>query len=400
MNKMIVHSRSTSIIVMMISVISILAFTTIALAVTGSALTSSTAASCGGKSGHEAGSTGLTADLVVSKSHQLIQGTVVNAAGYDVGIYVCPGTTDVRIIGVTVTGANQHGIFVQDASDITVQGNLVTGNGVATIVCPPAPPFPAGCIPENKPIELVGTSDSVVSKNVVSHNSADGGIGVADDGPQNPGAPLGVSGASLQSKNDKVTGNTIDDNSQGCGIVIAAYNANVGVKNILVEDNTIIGQAPLSGQIFPPPNSYIGQIVVAADGPDTTVSNTRVIGNSLDGSELPGIVVHSNVFGDKIDNTQIRDNTAAENGYYPGPPSATPNTPGIAQGTTGISIVAEVGVQPPNTPNPIVSHTHVDSNTVLGDTNGVWLCGTDHTEISDLQGNPTNPQVTCNAGGS
>jgi parallel beta-helix repeat protein len=121
----------------------------------------------------------------------------INAAGYDLGIYVCPGTSNVQITGNTVTGAKDHGIFVQDASHITVDGNLVTGNGIPGSACPPSGTPPKGCVPEDKGIQMVGTSNSAITNNVVSYNSADGGIGIADDGPQNPGAPLGVSGSSL-----------------------------------------------------------------------------------------------------------------------------------------------------------------------------------------------------------
>ena len=344
-----------------------------------------------------AGSTGLTTKVILTSDQQLT-GATINATGCDVGIYIAPGTNKVLISGVTVTGANEHGIFVQDASHVTIQYSVVTGNGVAGHACPPSGAPPPGCIAEDKGIELVGTSNSVVSHNVVSHNLADGGIGVADDGPTDPGAPSTHPGNAYGAKNNVVSDNLIIDNSNGCGIVIAAYNQGTPVENIQVFGNTVIGAAPTSGQLFPPPGSYIGQIVVATDGPFAEVSNTQVVGNNLDGSELPGIVVHSNVFGDVITNTQIHDNIIADNGYYPGPPATNPNDPGVSQGTTGIALIAEVGGT--DTPSPVLKHTNVSSNTVLNDTNGVWLCGTDHTDVDRLQGNPTNPIVACNAGGN
>ena len=63
---------------------------------------------------------------------------------------------------------------------------------------------------------------------MVTNNTADGGIGVGDDGSQNPGAPLGVAGGSLKALNDVVSNNTIDDNAKECGIVIATYNPGRG----------------------------------------------------------------------------------------------------------------------------------------------------------------------------
>ncbi len=274
--------------------------------------------------------------------------------------------------------------------------NLVTGNGVGSIVCPASGPSPPGCIPEDKPIQLVGTSNSLVAHNVVSYNSADGGIGVADDGPQNPGAALGVAGMSLKAHDDKVIGNSIVDNTRGCGVVVAAYNPGVGVSDIIVAHNTIIGQAP-GTPITSKSGPFIGQIVVATDAPLTTIRDVTVRDNTLVGSFLPGIVLHANVFGDKIINTKIIGNVIAQNGYYPGPPNAKGNTPGVLQGTTGISIVAENPWKP--LPRAVISHTTVASNTVLGDANGVWLCYTTHTTITDLDGNPTNQVITCAAGG-
>ena len=361
---------------------------TLALAATGA----NSAFACSPAAG-----TGLTAKVVLTSNQQLTGGTIT-ATGCDIGIYIGPGTEKVLISGVKVTGANEHGIFVQDASRITIEYSVVTGNGVQGHACPPAGPAPPTCIAEDKGIELVGTSDSVVSHNVVSFNRADGGVGVADDGPTDPGAPGTYAGFSHGAKNVVVSDNLIVDNSNGCGIVIAAYNQGTPVDNIQVVGNTVIGTAPASGQIFPPPNSYIGQIVVATDGPFAQVSNTRVVGNHLDGAELPGIVVHSNVFGDVIDQTLIQDNLIADTGYYPGPPSKAPNTPGISQGTTGISLVAEVGGS--DTPAPVLTHTNVAGNTVLNDENGVWLCGTRDTNVHQLEGNAANSVVVCKAGGN
>ena len=62
-----------------------------------------------------AGSTGLTTKVILASNQQLT-GTAINATGCDIGIFVGPGTKKVLISGVTVTGANEHGIFVQDAS--------------------------------------------------------------------------------------------------------------------------------------------------------------------------------------------------------------------------------------------------------------------------------------------
>ena len=71
---------------------------------------------------------------------------------------------------------------------------------------------------------------------------------------------------------------------------------------------TIIWTAPPTGNSSRHPASYIGQIVVATDGPYAQISNTQVVSNNLHGSELPGIVVHSNVLGDVLTHTLIQNN--------------------------------------------------------------------------------------------
>lgn len=343
-----------------------------------------------------AGHTTLTAYLVVTHSYTTISWKSINAKGCDVGIYVSPGLSHVTIKNDYVTGANQHAILVQDDSHVLIEKNVVTGNGVASIVCPPGTPTP-GCIPENKPIQLVGTSYSLVTNNLVSYNGADGGIGIADDGIQNPGAPLGVAGTSMKATHDAVTWNKIIDNTLGCGIVIAAYNPYVGVFDILAARNIIVGSSP--SQVMSGAPAYIGQIVVATDTPDTAISNIWLLHNTLDGSFLPGIVFHANVFGDKISNTVIAGNVLQDNGYYPGPPNPSSNTPTSAQGTTGISIVAE-NPPPPNQTPATITHTFIVHNTITGDQIGVWLCYTTHTIVLDTDGNPTTAMDTCVAGGS
>lgn len=327
----------------------------------------------------------------------MIAGLTINASGCDIGIYIGHGVSNVSIVGVSIRNANQHAILVQDTTNIHISNNYIAANGAASLVCPPGGVPPPGCIPEDKPIELVGTSFSSVTNNVVIRNSADGGIGIADDGAQNPGAPLGVAGLSRRATFDLVSGNAIIDNTRGCGVVIAAYNAFEGINNVIVRNNLIVGQAP-GTPITSTSGPFIGQIVVATDGPLTTINNVRVAHNVLRGSYLPGIVLHANVFGDLIKNTNIVGNVLTHNGYYPGPPNATSNTPGVLQGTTGISLVAEN----PQTPNPpaVISDTNVNSNVVLGDLNGVWLCYTSGTSIHNVLGNPTNPVATCAGGGS
>lgn len=70
-----------------------------------------------------AGSTGLTA-AVVAAAGQRISGTI-DATGCDVGIYIGPDATAAQVVGATVTGANDHGIFVQDASGVAISQSTI-----------------------------------------------------------------------------------------------------------------------------------------------------------------------------------------------------------------------------------------------------------------------------------
>ncbi len=343
-----------------------------------------------------AGGTGLTARIVVWSSDKTISDKTINAAGCDIGIYVKPGVSDVKILSNTITGANDHAILVQDSSDVMVQYNYVTGNGASGGHSCNVVPRPA-CIAEDKAIQFVGTSYSIISNNVVSFNAADGGIGVTDDNQTfNPGALTPSSNGPHPSHDDAVKSNNVFNNLRGCGIVISGYDEYVGTGNVWVVGNTVIGSSPAQVMGGAPP--YIGQIVVAADGQFVTIHDIHVLGNSIADALLPGIVIHSNVFGDKMKEITLAWNVIANTGFYP-PSFATPNTPVQANGPTGIAVIAEAGIQPPGTPDPILKGTVIVFNTVLSVTNGVWLCNTDHTVIQHLNGNAVHQVVKCPAGG-
>ena len=116
--------------------------------------------------------------------------TIINASGQMNGINIIgPGGNGTVVSNLTVENADNHGIYAQDVGNVKIIDNIVEHNGVNATVCPQPPAKPAGpCIIEDKPIELIGTSNVTVEKNVVTNNLADGGIGVSDLGPINPGS--------------------------------------------------------------------------------------------------------------------------------------------------------------------------------------------------------------------
>lgn len=320
-----------------------------------------------------AGSTGLTAYMIATPG-QTISGQTIDATGCDIGIYVPSTATGVTITGSTITGANDHGIFVQDVSTgVTITDNMVTGNGgpgthACSAISPP-------CINEDKGIELVGTSNSLISGNTVQYNMADGGIGVADDGAIDPGAPNpGVPNAG---NNNVIENNIVTDNAFGCGIVVASYNAGEGVSGNIVQDNTVTVTSP-------PPPPYVGGVVLADDTPGTSTTpevsmNNQIIDNTITGGLIPGIIVHANAQYDQVINTLVQGNILSNNGFEGGQDAASP---------VGINIVAEVpGLA-------TITGTNVLNNNVTNDYYGVWYCNTSPS-ISGTTGNPTIYVASC-----
>ena len=339
-----------------------------------------------------AGDTGLTT-LIVAKNQQHITDMTIDATGCDVGIFVPPDSKNVVIRDDEIFGANIHAIFVQDSTHILIDHNNVHDNsvGVQNVTCD-RPHEGQTCVNEGKAIQLDGTSHSLVSHNVITKDLF-GGISIADDGPVDPGAPN--PGTLLPANDNLVLGNQISQVSHDCGIVVAAYNGQTISDNKILNNN-IEGSLPPFGV-----NPYVGQIVVATDGPDAHIENTMIVNNVINGSTLPGIVLHANAPGDSISGTKIISNTLGNNGYYPAFFS-TPNTPVATDGPTGISIVAEVNPQAPVTP-PTISGTVLINNEISPDQNGVWLCntsGTDMINTPNHQSDVTNPVAKCAAGGN
>lgn len=294
-----------------------------------------------------AGATGLTT-VEVAHTGQTLTGSI-NAAACDMGIFVGPDTSNVTINGVTITGAKNHAILVQNASDVVIENSTIVGNGTKPETCPGGgAPAKAPCIAENKPVELVGTTNSVVKDNLVANNHSDGGIGIADDGKTDPG---GLSaGIAHASTGNVVEGNTIADNAAGCGVVVAAYNPGAGVSGNRVVDNTVVGN--------------VAGIVVAADSPATVAARNVVQDNTITGNFLPGVIVHANTPGDMVSGTVIEGNVIAHNGGDKGADAGR----GPA-GATAIVVVAEPRPKgfPPGLPNAALKGTLIQGNTIGGE---------------------------------
>jgi parallel beta-helix repeat protein len=249
----------------------------------------------------------ITKSLTLESESSQPTNTIINATGNLNGIAItgakANGTT---IEGLTVENANAEGIYVQDASQVTIQYDYALNNALnASQVCPIniLPTTPA-CILEDKAIELIGTSRSAVVGNTVIGTVGDGGIGLSDDGPLDPGIVENVfhpttPGANNPSAHNLVADNTVINNAGGCGIVVSAYDPGEGVLDNVVSNNVVSGNAEGVVVATPIPaasainNTVKGNTVVnsATEGididgssPNTTVSGNSVIGNVLSGN--------------------------------------------------------------------------------------------------------------------
>jgi len=304
-----------------------------------------------------AGSSGLTAAMV-AVAGQTIANQTVDATGCDVGIYVGPGADGVTIDGVTVQHANDHGILVEDADDVTIEHSTVEDNGFDQT---------AG-VASDKAVMLDGVSNARVTDNTVQDNGG-GGISIADDGPTDPGAPNPGPSTPVASSHDVVSGNDASGNFGGCAILLEAWNAGGGVTATTITDNTVVNTP---GQ-FGPHGPAIGQIVLAVDGVGSTLTDDTVTGNTVIGSVPAGIVLHANTPRSVISGTVITGNTLSANDWTGSDAAPAP---------TGIALIANP-IPAPVTPQ--VTGTEISGNTVSQERVGVWQQGATGTTISGEQ---------------
>jgi parallel beta-helix repeat protein len=229
--------------------------------------------------------------------------TIVNASGLANGIAAVNATSAGSVIeGFTVENANNHGIFVQDSSNVRVENNFVSNNGLS---------IQKG-LGEDKALQLTGTSNSIVASNTVVGNLY-GGIGIADDGAVDPswnatgtqGPGSGIpAGSANPGNNNLISGNSVTNNRPNhCAIVVSAYDPNEGVSN-----NILVGNVVVDNQ---------NGVIIAADLPNTIAINNTVIGNQILGNGEGGVIVHSNAAGDTVTGNSILNNVFDSNGYQP-----------------------------------------------------------------------------------
>ena len=243
----------------------------------------------------------ITKQLTLMSQTLQPSSTVVHATGQPVGVVVVGAAASGTVIeGFTVTGANNEGILVQDSKNVVVDNNVVSNNAFNVV--------PG--LGEVKGIQLTGASESTVAGNTVVGNGY-GGIGVTDDGPVDAswnataeptsGIPAGTSNPGNA---NLISGNLVENNHPNhCAIVLSAYNPNEGVANNIISGNTVVDNQ--------------NGVIVAADTPNTIAINNTVIYNSILNNGEGGVIVHSNAPGDVVTGNVIDYNVISADGYLP-----------------------------------------------------------------------------------
>jgi hypothetical protein len=330
--------------------------------------------------------------------------TIINAAGQLNGIAVtganANGTT---IEGLTVENANAEGIYVQDTSHVTIQYDLLLNNVLnASQVCPiNITPTTPPCISEDKAIELIGTSLSNIVGNRVIGSVGDGGIGISDDGPLNPGIVESqfnpsTPGANNPSSHNLVADNTVINNVGGCGIVVSAYDPGQGVFYNVISGNLVSGNAE--------------GIVVATPVPGTSAINNTLRGNTIVGSTTEGVDVDGSAPNTTVAGNSVVGNVLSGNGPdydFPKPaptaiavlsPTSDPVTGTLVMGNTIQNEVYGIGVF--NASRSTIMNNVADSSVnvpLLGAVENKTIVGTLSDKMSGMQGSLSALQNQMNS---
>lgn len=310
-----------------------------------------------------AGNSGLSA-AVVAHSHQRIAHKTIDAKGCDIGIYVGAGASHVTISSVTVKGASFQGIFAEDTSYVTISHSKITGNAFGTVDAS-APALPGSglhsLVGQSFAVSLFGVSHSTVVDNAV-YNNGRGGIGVMDNGPNDPGTiTQNRSAAVVPSSHDSVVGNRAWKDYGGCAIVTATQNLGGRLSHILVAGNTVAATKTSSAA-----GPDVGGIVVAADLPGSSVVGVRVSGNKVSDSFEGGVIVNAEAPNSFTKHVRVIGNTVSGNNWGE---QEAPKTAGIIVSANPKASVPAGASAPENI------DTVVARNTVKNQFYGIWSVG-------------------------
>ena len=310
------------------------------------------------------GNSGLSA-AVVAHAHQSITDRHINATSCDIGIYIGPGARHVRVDHVRVTGANFQGIFAEKTSHVVIEDSVVAHNGFHT-TDPTAPPLPGSGVQsfvgQAFAISVFGVSHASVKDNAVYDNGR-GGIGIMDNGPNDPGIMLSHQDPAapvVGSSYIRVVRNHTWSNFSGCGLVAATQNVAGSLSHLTLAHNRISGTG-MSATNGPD----IGGIVVAADLPNSRVRDVTVWRNRVTGSFEGGVIVNAEAFNASTRRVRVLDNTVSGNNW------------GALEApqTAGVIVYENPAPIPPGTSAPVNVDTVVAGNTITRQFFGIWSTG-------------------------
>jgi parallel beta-helix repeat protein len=261
---------------------------------------------------------GVTIGIPLSLIGAGAEASTIDATGLSNGVFVDgfdhAGLHNVTVAGFTIENALNEGVLVVNASDVTIRDNHIIDNDKNPGLlftgephgCPGQPAFETDETGDcGGAIHLIGTANSIVSRNLVKGN-ADG---------------LLISDETAESHDNLVIHNTFLNNPLECGIVLASHGPlgstpphfapHFGVDHNTVAENVSTANGVQIG------GSGVG-LFSDGNGPGR-VSNNVVIHNKLTGNGLGGVALHTHVgpaFGapaDNMDGNQIIGNFIAGN---------------------------------------------------------------------------------------
>jgi parallel beta-helix repeat protein len=257
----------------------------------------------------------------------------IDAAGHDNGVVITgPGASGTTLRGLTIRNAGREGVFANQTSNLTIEGNVLLKNdayGPNSPQCPADDPDDCG-----EALHLQSVTNSVVHGNLVQDNV--GGILLTDeDGP---------------TTGNLVSENRVLDNSKDCGITLASHYFSLGgpvapgvggVYLNQVLDNVSIGNGSAGIGVFAGP-------------PGAAAWGNVVVGNVARDNGLPGVAIHSHTPGQNVTDNVVAYNTLSGNG-----PDDDANT----LLPTGISVFSAVVPVP---------HTTIAHNSIRSEHYGVF----------------------------
>lgn len=301
----------------------------------------------------------LTA-AVVAHSGEVITGQV-NATGYNFGVYIGPAVTDVLIYHAHVFGASDHGVLAVDTSGISIIDSNISNNVQHA----------DHAIPDDKEVGFYGVSNSFIVGNIITGSRGDGGIAVYSSSSLIP-TGLPVPNVNASGNNNFIADNYIANDSQGCGIVVAAWGPGQTVANNWVFNNVVMGDL-----LTPhgPTGFSVGTIVIAADFPFSSAVDNVVLDNTIIGGLEDGIIINAEAPGAADIGNEIAGNYVKLGAFQRlnNPPFDNASDLNLAPAPNGIAIYANIIPQTSKPAPPIAQGNIVVDNTIVDEAIGIWV---------------------------